>query len=173
MQAKRATYSVMNVDSDEVMSPMSLPRGSPCGAVHTMPAFDSPVGQSGRFLCQPQQRQEHCYNTPTGAGAAGDDSVRSTDVRYQRGIAAPKKRDETLSTSPRNACARDADSPAICAFRLSPRDSDNGSTQSSNDANQGSSRQQGMNELRSEWSAFTQRIMAVEVTGPRPGPLRG
>ena len=154
----------MNVDSDERHA------GSPVGRV-VMPtggSFDSPVGQSGMLLCPPRQRSEDCYLTPTGA--AQDDSVKSTEPRYARGLAAPKKRDETLSTSPRNA-TRDADSPAICAFKLSPRGSDSGSTQSSNAENQGS-RQKAMNELRSEWSAFTQRIMAVEITPSRPGPLR-
>ena len=131
MLANKTTFSVMNVDSDERYA------GSPVGRV-AMPAggsFNSPVGQSqtGMLLCPPRQRSEDCYLTPTGA--AQDDSVKSTEPRYARGLAAPKKRDETLSTSPRN---RDADSPAICAFKLSPRGSDSGSTQSSNEQNQGS-----------------------------------
>ena len=159
------------VDSDDRydMSPVgrvAMPQGSPCGAAAGMGCYDSPVGQ---FLSQPKQRSEDCYNTPVNG--CQDDSVRSSEPRYARGLAAPKKRDETLSTSPRRDCTRDADSPAICEFKLSPRDSDSGSTQSSNDQNQGS-RQQAVNELRSEWSAFTQRIMAVEITPTRPGPLR-
>lgn len=160
----KITFSVMNVDSDERYA------GSPVGRV-SMPmvgSFDSPMGQAGQHLCPPMQRSEDCYLTPTGA--AQDDSVRSNEPRYARGLAAPKKRDETLSTSPRNACARDADSPAICAFKLSPRGSDSGSTQGS--PSDQSERQQAMNQLRNEWSAFTERIMAVEITPSRPGPLR-
>ena len=82
-----------------------------------------------------------------------------------RALAAPKKREEMLETSARKGRAYDPDNLSIREFKLSPRSSDGDqSTDHSSEGGHGRDlRQQAMNDLRGQWSAFTERIMAVEI----------
>mmetsp|Transcript_12620 Transcript_12620/g.15029 ORF Transcript_12620/g.15029 Transcript_12620/m.15029 type:complete len:80 (-) Transcript_12620:324-563(-) len=77
-----------------------------------------------------------------------------------------------LETSARKGRAYDPDNMSIREFKLSPRSSDGDhSTENSSDDGH-DPRQQAVNQLRGQWSAFTDRIMAVEIPSRPMGPLR-
>ena len=184
MSSKKATISITNVDKDEDANTtprarIAMPRGSPKSFNGSASkAYDSPVATysspcaqpSSQFLC-PATTSEDAYLTPTNMRQ--DNSVTSQDARYQRAMAAPKKREEMLETSARKGRAYDPDNLSIREFKLSPRSSDgDNSTENSSDNGHGRDlRQKAMNDLRGQWSAFTERIMAVEIPS-KPQVLR-
>lgn len=120
------------------------------------------------FLRLPQQPAQDPYTTPKNKEICMTDTCsKPTQAdRVMKALQAPKKRDEYYGEmTAHKQRAFDYDDLSVCEFRLT--DSPNsgsigGSTENSSQASE-SSREQALEEMRGQWSAFTQNIMNVQI----------
>jgi len=142
MHSNRALIEIINVEEDQQMTSESraMPESSPNA---TMRAWDShspsnpqngaSSGKASQFLTLPASPHGDAYSTPTNLRQDG--STMSNDPRYQRAMAAPKKREENSEFKHR---AFDPDNMSVRAFQLSP--SSETSTENSSEDGYGQNR---------------------------------
>lgn len=141
--------------------PKSSPRSSSRG--HSWVRGSSPrsacsdvsAKKQAALLAVPKQESADPYNTPKGKD---DQDSACNSGRFQRALQAPKKRDELIDATARKNRAFDPENLQIRAFRLDSSSSD-GDDHSTGSSDAGANpRQEALDEMRSQWADFTQRI---------------
>ena len=122
---------------------------------------------SYQFLTLPQPVQQDPYTTPKHKEAClADVSNTERSERMLKALQAPKKRDEMfdeISESSRSR-AHDYENMSIRAFRLDSSSSKGDGSSTAGDSSCGHQQQAALEEMRSQWQAFSANIMNVKIS---------
>ena len=121
-----------------------------------------------QFLALPKPVQQDPYTTPKHKEVClADVSNTERSERMLKALQAPKKRDEMYDefNSSRNhsRAAHDYENMSIRAFRLESSSSKGDGSSTAGDSSRGQQQAAALEEMRTQWHAFTENIMNVQI----------